>query len=377
MKISTVRPILFTHDRRGYLLVKIETDDGRYGLGEFGFTFQELAGAGALQHMTGELIGRDPFDTEAIWQILLRRDFFPGGKAAMGAISAIDLALWDLKGKALGQPIWRLLGGKVRGRVPAYFAVGTSTIDAMIEASVQRVREGWRYLRFGLPDQGGMFSAAAAVRAGVDTFAAVRAAVGADVELIIDAHTRLDPPEATRFCRQLEPYDPFFVEDPLRSENPESYRQLRNRTAVPLAAGEQFAGKWEFRVLIEEELTDYARIDLCNVGGFTEARKIAGWAETHHIKVVPHNPLSPVSSAACLHLAVTTDNFAVQEAGRTHSGFMRDVFPVQPDFATGNWSVPTAPGLGVEIDETVLAKFPFVDGSCPRLVKPDGSFTNW
>jgi L-alanine-DL-glutamate epimerase-like enolase superfamily enzyme len=379
MRISAVRPLQFTTpDGRSYLLVKIETNEGRSGLGEFGATFQELAGRGALEHAAGALIGRDPFDTEAIWQELWRRDFHPGGLIAAAAISAIDLALWDLKGQALGQPVWRLLGGRVRDCVETYEAIGGGTVDAVVSRSCERVAAGCRHLRFGLADAiEGTFVPGEAMARTVEQVAAVRSAVGPEIGLIVDVHTRLDPPEAVRLGRALEPYGLEFLEDPLRSEHLEGYRQLRRQLAVPLAAGEQLGTKWAFRALLEEELVDFLRIDLCNVGGVTEARKVAGWGEVRHQQVVPHNPLSPVSSAACLHFAIATPNATLQEAGRTVGGFLADLFPVQPAFPTGAWPAPTAPGLGVAVDEAVLARYPFRDGACPAYRRRDGSFTNW
>ncbi|TVR56114.1 MAG: mandelate racemase/muconate lactonizing enzyme family protein, partial [Puniceicoccaceae bacterium] len=294
------------------------------------------------------------------------------------AISAIDLALWDLKGKALGQPVWRLLGGKVRDRVEVYVHVGGGDQDSIIRRSLERIREGWRYLRFSVTEApGGRFDARLEVDRTIELLRAVRQAVGPDIELILDAHTRLEPPDAVRLGRTLEPVRLAFLEDPLRSEYPEGYRGLRRQLGVPLAAGEQYATKWAFRSLVEEDLVDFLRLDLCNVGGLTEAAKIAGWAELHQQRIVPHNPLSPISSAACLHFAIATENVCLVEAGRTDDAFLRDLFPTRPAFPPAAWPAPDAPGLGVELDDAALASHPFRDGSCPRFHRPDGSFTNW
>ncbi|MGV3721094.1 MAG: mandelate racemase/muconate lactonizing enzyme family protein, partial [Actinomycetota bacterium] len=212
---------------------------------------------------------------------------------------------------------------------------------------------------------------------GVRQFAAIREAVGEDVEIIIDVHTRLDPPDAVRLCRDLEPYRPFFIEDPLRSENMHSFHQLARHVAVPLAAGEQFASKWDFRELIEQDLIQYCRVDLCICGGITESRKVAAWCETHYIALSPHNPLGPVSTAACLHLDLATSNFAVQELPRLPGVILPDVFPVQVPFADGHLTPPTAPGLGVEFNEEAALEAGFRAGEGPQLRRLDGSFTNW
>lgn len=377
MKITDVKTFPCFIGSRNYLFVKVETDEGLYGVGEFGITWKEQAGIGAIEHMKTDLIGQDPLNTEYLWQLLQRGDFFPGGRINTAAQSAIDIALWDIKGKALGQPVYMLLGGKMRDRAVCYKGIGGKTAEDTARIAKERVAEGWKFVRLGVMDRDGVLDASVAARDAVDHFAAVREAVGPDIEIVIDVHTRLDPPDTIRLGRKLEAYDPFFIEDPLRCENPQSYRLVRQHVASPLAIGEHFATKWEFRQLIEEELLDYARIDLCIVGGLTEARKIAGWCETHYIKIVPHNPLGPVSAAACLHLDIATDNFAVQEAGIVGSGAMEDLFPVQIPYENGYMHAPTTPGLGIEFNEEAAAAHPFKNIHAPRLHRSDGSLTNW
>jgi galactonate dehydratase len=298
------------------------------------------------------------------------------------AISAIDIALWDIQGKALNVPIYRLLGGLARDRVVCYphaqVPGESDDIDGLVENCRRHVAEGWKFLRWGLPQQsGGVLEPRLAVRTALKQLEAVRAAVGDDIELCLDVHTRLDLPDAVRLCRASETYRPFFMEDPLRAENPNLYRRLREQTAVPIAAGEQFASKWEFREVIENELIDYARIDLCIVGGITEARKIAGWCETHHIKLATHNPLGPVSSAACLQLNLATSNFGVQEQPRRPGTTLSDVVPVQIDWSDGYLLPPPRPGLGVEFDREAARRSPFKMTEPPHLHREDGSFTNW
>ena len=216
-----------------------------------------------------------------------------------------------------------------------------------------------------------------AVRRSIAQFKAIRDAVGDDIEICLDIHTRLDPPDAVTLCRALEQYRPYFLEDPLRSENPASFHQLRQHVAAPLAAGEHFATKWEFRELIEEDLINYARIDLCIVGGITEAQKISGWCETHYINIAPHNPLGPVSTAACLHLDLASTNFGVQELPREPGTAFTDIFPVQVEWADGYLLPPTRPGLGIEFDEEVAKKHPYEEVTPPRLYRLDGALTNW
>jgi L-alanine-DL-glutamate epimerase-like enolase superfamily enzyme len=377
MIITDVKPFAVWGGNRNFFFVKVETDTGHYGIGEGGLTWREQACAEFVRHLRGELIGQDASRIEHLWQWMYRGGFFPADKVGTSAIAAIDMALWDLRGKQLGVPVYELLGGKVRDKVVCYpHAVG-DTPDAIAAHSREFVDAGWKFIRFGLPSEGDCLEPSRAVRQGVAQFAAIREAVGEDVEIIIDVHTRLDPPDAVRLCRELERYRPYFIEDPLRSENTHSFHQLARHVAVPLAAGEQFASKWDFRELIEEDLIQYCRIDLCICGGITETRKVAGWCETHYIALAPHNPLGPVSTAACLHLDLATSNFAVQELPRLPGQILPDVFPTQVEFKDGYLLPPTLPGLGVEFNEEAAIETGLHLGNGPQLRREDGSFTNW
>jgi galactonate dehydratase len=380
VKIVDLKPHVIGFGSRNLLIVTVETDDGTIGLGEAGLTGREQAVIGCLDHFRPLLLGQDPFRTEHLWQRLSRAGFFPAQRIAGAALSAIDLALWDIKGKALGVPVYQLLGGRCRDHVDAYVHVGKHLSDPaeMVALAREAVAAGWRFLRLAIPDDGGpAFEPRRGVRRTLEILEKVRVAVGPEIELCLDAHTKLDLPDALHLCRQAEVFDLFFMEDPLRCEYPEAYRTLRRQTRIPLAAGEQFSSKWEFRALIEEDLIDYARIDLAIAGGFTEARKIAGWCETHQIRIVPHNPLGPVSAAAGLHFDLATTNFAVQELVRAPGTFLTDVFPVQAPFRDGRLLPPDAPGLGVTFDPDAAARHPMVEGNLPELRREDGAFTNW
>ena len=362
---------------RNYLFVVVDTDEGVYGVGEAGITGRELAVIGALEHFRPLLVGQDPMRTEHVWQLLTRGGFFPAQRILMAAISAIDIALWDIKGKVFGVPIYDLLGGRVRDRVVCYPHNDGHDTSALVESCVESAAEGWKFVRWGLPSEGEILEPRQAVRTAIQQFQAVREAVGDKVELLLDVHTRLDLADVVWLCREVEPFRPFFIEDPLRCENPDSFKTLRPRTTVPLAAGEQFSSKWEFRQLIEEELIDYARVDLCIVGGFTEAKKIAGWCETHSINLAVHNPLGPVSTAACLQLNLACPNVGVQEQPRRPGTLLTDVVPVQPEWEDGYLLPPTRPGLGIEFDRDAARSHPFQMLEPPHLHRRDGSFTNW
>lgn len=353
MKITGIEYFPIRTESQAGLFVAVDTDEGISGVGEAGLSWRELAVTGALDHLKTQVVGLDPFRSEHIWQLIYRGGFFPAQRVISSAASAIDIALWDIKGKALGVPVYQLLGGLVRDRVVCYPHAGPASDDTadLIDACRRKVDEGWEFARWHIVDDGnGVIDPDRAVRKAVEQIYALREALGDDVELVFDVHTKLDYPYSVRLCSEFEEVYPYFVEDPLRCENQNSYRQLRAHTSVPLAVGEQYSSKWEFRQLIEEELIDYARIDLCIAGGLTEAKKIAGWCETHHIKIAPHNPLGPVSAAACLHLDLSCPNFGVQELPRKPGSNFVDIFPVQVDWEDGYLLPPERPGLGVVFD---------------------------
>lgn len=376
MKITAIKTYI-VGEVRNFLFVVVETDEGISGIGEAGITWREKSMAGFIHALTPSLIGQDPGRIEHLWQMMFRCGFFPAGRIGTAAISAIDIALWDIKAKSLGVPVYELLGGRVRDRVVCYPHVPDGSIPEMVAGCQERIQSGWKFVRFNLPSQGNQLEPSTSVREGVALVEAVRSALGPEPEIIIDVHTRLDPHDAITLCRLLEPFRPYFVEDPVRCENPAAIGRLRQHVAVPIAMGEQYATKWEFREAVENAWIDFCRMDLCNVGGLTEARKIAGWCETHYIPIAPHNPLGPVSTAACLHLDLATSNFAVQECARIPGEVLPELFPVQIPFDRGHMLPPTQPGLGVEFDESALSRYPAVTGDCPRLSRADGSFTNW
>jgi len=379
LKITNLEALPVWGGSRNFFFVVVDTDEGIYGVGEGGLTGRELAAVGVVEHFKPLLIGQDPSRIEHLWQLLFRGGFFPAGRIAASVISAIDTALWDIRGKALGVPVYDLLGGLVRDRVVCYphnNARGLET-QALVESCLQTKEDGWKFVRWGLPQSDNLLEPRQSIRAALAQLEAVRNAVGDDVEICFDVHTRLDPVDTIPFCRAAEQYRPYFIEDPVRSENPTSFRQVRQQTAVPIAAGEQYANKWEFKELVENDLIDYARIDLCIVGGITEARKIAGWCEAHYIKLALHNPLGPVSSTACLHVNLATSNFGVQEQPRKTGTVLTDIVTNQPEWRDGYLLPPTRPGLGIDFDREAARKRPFQMAELPHLNREDGSLTNW
>jgi len=380
VRITSITPYPVWAGHRSFLFVAVDTDEGVSGVGESGLTGRELAVIGALDHLKPLVIGQDPMRTEHLWQTLSRGGFFPHDRVIGSALAAIDIALWDIKGKAQGLPVYDLLGGRTRDKVVCYCHLqGGQGVDTepLVEEARQRVTEGWRFLRWSLPNEGELLHPSRAIEQAVRQFEALREAVGPEVGLCFDGHTRLSPAEAVTLCSAVEPYRPYFIEDAIRAESPQAYRMLRQRTRVPLAAGEQFCSKWEFRELIDGDLIDYARIDVCIAGGLTEARKIAAWCEGHYIDVAVHNPLGPVATAACVHLNLSIPNMAVQEQPTPPGTLLTDVITNQPVWEDGYILAPTAPGLGIELNREAAGEHPFRMAELPHLRREDGSFTNW
>ena len=376
MKIRDVRPVLFWAGNANRLIVVVETDDGITGLGESGPHLH--ATAAAVEMLKPRLVGEDATRIEHLWQVMFRGGFFPGGNILGAAVSAVDTALWDINAKALGVPVYRLLGGRYRDRVPAYCHIGGHQLEGLVESGVAAAEAGWKYLRWGSPQQGDRHEPRVVIRESIEGMEKLRAALGDEIELCFDVHARFDPSDSITLAKGIEPTRPYFLEDPIRSENLQLYRHLRQHIDIPLAVGEHYASKWEIRQLIEEDLIDFARPDLCIIGGITEAKKVAAMCETHQIRIVTHNPLGPVSSAACLHLNLAIPNVGVAEQPRQPGSNVTDFFPVQIGWDDGYLVPNDRPGLGVEFDEkAALASPPQPPGRARLLRRDDGSITNW
>lgn len=386
MRIAEITGYPVKVGHRNQFIVVVETDEGIVGVGEGGISGRELAMQGMLAHLRGFLIGEDPRRIEHLWQLMYRGAYFEGGKILGATIAAIDIALWDILGKSLGVPVYQLLGGATRDRVQCFATPGTLNGPECVESARELAEAGWRYMRFipGMPgegwtgESGAVFEPFEAMEEALHWLGAIRRALGPSIELSIDLHHRLSVAEAALFCQRAAPIHLHFVEEPIRAESPEAYRQLRAMTGVPFAIGEEFSSKWAFAPFLEQGLLNYARIDVSNVGGLTEAKKIAGWCEARYIDVMPHNPLGPVTTAATIHLAAALPNVAQLEyQHRLAEAYPPDLFPVMPALAGDGFPLPTAPGLGVEFDPRAAADHPFEPWEAPHWRRRDGSYTNW
>lgn len=399
MKITRVEPLLI--DR--YLLVRVHTDAGVTGIGEAG-TWAYLDATARVMQLFGDyLVGQDPFRIEHHWQYLYRSSHFRGA-VIMGALSAIDIALWDIMGKALGVPCYQLLGGKVRDRARVYFHVYGSTTEELVAGCVAARDRGFTAVGHlttfiddwsvsGLLGKGvgsqvaghghGHGDAkslpffkthAAKIHDAIDSVRRYREAVGNDVDLCLEIHRRLTPAEAVVLAQGIAPYHPMFYEDPVLPDNLDEMAQVASQITIPIATGERLHTIWEFQMLLARGAVQYVRPDVCLAGGITGSKKIATLAEAHHVGVVPHNPLSPVSTAACLQLAASIPNFALQEYPRDEDKPPKSEMMVEPlRCEDGFLIVPDAPGIGVELREDAASRFPFRQRPIVTRLHRDGS----
>ena len=384
MKITAVKayPVWIGH--RNQLIVKVETDQGVFGWGESGLSGREKAVVGAVEHYAQFLTGRDPCQIGALWQEMYRSQYFEGGRVLQAAISAIDIALHDIKGKALGVPVYDLLGGKQRDVIPTFASTNSGDVATMIEQAQALQAAGWTAIRFfpDFSDTGGIFEPREHIARTARACVQARAALGDTVVLGIDWHHRLSVAEAASFCQKMPRATLDFLEEPIRDETPEAYEALRRMTDVPFAIGEEFASKWQFLPYIERDIHQFNRLDLCNVGGFTEAMKVAGWSEAHYVDMMPHNPLGPICTAATIHFSAAVANFAWLETRVNPNdlyggGQSDDIFTLQPKLTGAVYPVNPAPGLGIEVNEAALVKESFRFWEAPHLKRRDGSVTNW
>ena len=398
--------VIVTSPGRNFVTLRITTDDGLSGLGDATLNGRELAVASYLRdHVAPLLLGRDPHRIEDTWQYLYRGAYWRRGPVTMAAIGAVDIALWDIKGKAAGMPVYQLLGGAGRDRVLAYAHAGGRDLAELFESIQSRLDLGYRAIRVqtgvpgldtvygvvGSPSAGGYEPAGRTVRPAEETwdsdlylrhvpgvFEQVRSRFGPEVKLLHDVHHRLTPLQAARLGRAVEPYDLFWLEDVTPAENQDALRLVRSHTTVPLAVGEVFNTIWDCQQLIREQLIDYIRTAVSHAGGISHLRRILALAELHQVKAAPHGPtdLSPVSMAAALHVDLAVPNFGIQEHMR-HESLVDEVFPHAYGFAGGYLHPGERPGLGVDLDEGLAARQPYRPAYLPVARLTDGSMHDW
>ncbi len=400
MKITNVIPYPIWIGSRNQLLVKIETDSDVFGWGESGLSARELGVSGIIEHYKDIIVGMDPFEIGKVWQRLYRSQYFEGGRTLTAAISAIDLALYDIKGKALGVPVYELIGGKQRDIVPTFATTSAPPGQEMIDQAKKLIKSGWQAFRLSMSSDGGsgefesiytksrqlqndelIFEPRESLNKTAEWLVKARDELGSEVVLGVDLHHRFSVAEAASFCNKLPIGTLDFVEEPIRDETPSAYEALRKMTNIPFAIGEEFSSKWQFVPYIENDLTQFARVDICNVGGITESLKVAGWCESHYIDMMPHNPLGPVCTAASIHFGASIPNFAwleTRESASENAGFSNDeIIKIDHKMENAMFKVADTPGLGISVNEEILKESKFKKWDPPQLKRTDGSVTNW
>lgn len=363
MKITAIRTFICNVYRTNWVFVKVLTDvPGLYGVGEATLEYRELTVAQACQELERDLKGKDPRDIEAIWHDSYRDAYFRGGPVLMSAISAIDMALWDILGKDLGVPVYRLLGGAVRDRVPCYangWFVGSKTPEDFGQKAAEAVRDGFKALKWDPFGSAYRSLDAKAFRDAMQCVEKVREATQGKGDIIIEGHGRFDLPTALRIAHALEDFDVLWFEEPLIPDSLEALAELKTRVRVPIACGERLYNRWQFRSLLELRAADYIQPDVSHAGGITEIKKIAAMAETHYMPICPHNPSGPVANAATLQLAACLPSFYLLETMSSDVPWRREVCKEEVELSDGFMRIPTAPGLGVDICEDAMVQHPY------------------
>jgi len=338
-----------------WLFVRVETSDGIVGWGEASLEGHAEAVEGAFESLRDRFLGADAGQIEDIWQLAYRLGFYRGGPVLMSALSGLDQALWDIKGKSLGVPVWQLLGGKVRSRVQAYAWIGGDSPSEVVEQAELRRAQGFRAVKMNATAELSRLDSPRLLDAAVERVSSVQK-LGLDVA--IDFHGRVHKPMARQLAALLEPLRPLFIEEPLLSEQPEAIRQLASQTSIPIALGERLYSRWDFKPFLEGAIIDIAQPDLAHAGGISECRRIASFAETYDVAIAPHCPLGPIALAACVQLAALAPNFVIQEMSlgihyntREHDllTYLQDPAPF--NLEEGMIKTLEAPGLGIAIDE--------------------------
>ena len=390
MKITGVRTLVVNAAMRNWVFVQVRTDQpGLDGWGEATLEWKTRAVAGAVEDLTPLVLGRDPRDVEQLVRVLTKHSFWRLGVIGNSAISGIETACWDIFAKSLGVPVWRLLGGRTRDRVPVYTHLGLGEMTAVYESLdeaplVERAREvverGYRALKAVFIPYTHYTASLRQIDKVARCMAAIREAVGDEVEIMVDFHGRCGSASvALQYIEAIAPFRPLFVEEPLPPGETLGLAALKAKTSVPIASGERLVDRREFDEVFRARAIDIAQPDLCHVGGFGEARKIAAMAENANCGVAPHNPLGPIAGVAALHFDVATPNFVIQEEMVGAVPWYHEVVRGPIAMVDGCWQVPEAPGLGIEVDERAAAKHPFEQEvlHTANAVLADGTVVDW
>ena len=362
MKVSDIK--IFTVDcfRTNWVFVKVYTDEGIDGVGEATLEYKEKALWGAVEHIKEYLVGQNPMDIEKHWHAIYRDAYWRGGPVLMSALSAVEMALWDILGKTLRVPVYQLLGGKVHNEVRIYvngWFAGTKEPEEFGAKAKEAVKRGVTAMKWDPFGKNYLNISNAELDKALRNIAAVREAVGDRVDLLIEGHGRFNMPTAIRIARELEPFKPMFFEEPVPPDNLDALKTVRDKSPVAISAGERLYTRWDYRGLFDRMAADYIQPDISHAGGIMELKKIASEAESRYIPFAPHNPSGPVANAATLQLAATCPNFEILEIMYSDVAWRGEISNESLQYKDGYIAIPDKPGLGIEIDEEACLKHPY------------------
>jgi galactonate dehydratase len=378
VKITSVEPLVIDIGSRNWLFVVVETDEGLSGVGEGSLPGHPLAVAAAVEEYREYLVGEDPARIQHLWQLMYRQPFFRGGAVTLSAMSAIEQALWDIKGKVADLPVYELLGGRCHDRIKLYVnGPSGATLEEIADSARSLVERGFSAMKTSmdvpvLPVQGDGFFGRAA-----EQLEALRDAVGPEVEIAWDAHGRLSPAMSIKLARALEPYNVWFLEEPALPENVKGLAQVARATSIPVATGERLFTKWAFRDVLELGAAALLQPDLSHCGGVLEARAIAAMAEVYYCGFAPHNPLGPVNTIVSAHVAMASPNFVALETCLYPPEWTRELLTEPLEFTDGYLELSDKPGWGVELDVELCRAHPYRPYKLPILQHPSGAIGDW
>ena len=389
MKITNIRTLVVNAEMRNWVFCKVETDQpGLFGWGEGSLEWKTRAVVGVIEDLAPMVIGEDPRRIEHIYGKLYRQSFWRLGVVGMSGISAIEQALWDIKGKLLGVPVYELLGGQVRDKVRMYTHLGggdmrsvyeTFEAEPLIDLARKVIGNGYTAVKVVFVPYSEPLEGIGKVRRFAALMGKLREAVGDAVDVMIDFHGRTYPAMAIQYILAVQEFSPYFCEEPVPPENVEALLEVRQSVRVPIATGERLVGRHQFRPVFEQRACHVIQPDLCHCGGIMEAKKIAAMAETYQMGVAPHNPLGPVANAVALHFALSTPNFLIQEDMLTDVPWRWDVVRSSLKTENGYWLPTQVPGLGIEVDEAQAKKHPFQQEvmHSTTIRAADGAVLDW
>ncbi len=364
MKVTDVKTFVVDCFRTNWVFVKVYTDEGICGVGEGTLEYKEKALVGAIEHIKSYLVGKDPRTIEKHYHDLYRDAYWRGGVVLMSALSAVETALWDILGKSLGVPVYQLLGGKVnedcRIYINGWFA-GAKTPDEFGAKAKEAVKKGVTAMKWDPFGKNYLQISNKDLNTALECVSAVREAVGPEVDLLIEAHGRFDVPTGITIARELEPFKPMFLEEPVPPNNLEALKAVHDKSPVPISAGERLYTRFDYNEFFRLRAADYIQPDISHAGGIMELKKLAAIAEAHYIPFAPHNPSGPVANAATLQLAACCPNFTILEIMYSDVEYRKDITTEALEYANGRIKIPDKPGIGIELNEEACLEHPYVE----------------